>query len=579
MTRRRWTATCLVAGILLAGCSLLGPAEDDDAGRRTTTLDPLVSMTPAGQELAAAQGVLGSAPSYRVTASVSPTSGRVHGVVRAELPVGTAAREARFRLFAGLRSVEADPTVGAVTVDKTSAEPTRADSIVTVPLPKAHGQRVRVTVPFAYRVPVHEPPGLLDALSGMGTAADVGLLARGPDVLNLGHWFPIWIPAGLSAQPDPQGYGDIGNFPAALIRLELTVPDGWTVIDGGVRTGEARSADTRTVHSEAVGMRDLVVSVVRDYTSRERRLTGDLAGVTVTAHGPRDAASELDGVLTEAVAAVETLSRGLGAYPWRELDVVSAPLGAGVGGMEWPGAVWIESELFSGGIPGLSSLEDLDGLEDLLGGADLDELLSRADGDLALTLDTMRAWTIAHEVGHEWWHVLVGNDSVLHPVVDEPLAQYSACVVLRASPAPQGDVCAAHLESGYGQMRMLGMPDGAAARRTDRFESSLQYSGLVYGKAAAFYLALEEEVGEQAVQEALARIVEENAFGMVTAKSLRDGLARHLGDTAAVDSLWRRWMREAHGDEDLSVPAAGSDLGDLKGLLDGLLPGAAGGGG
>ena len=32
-----------------------------------------------------------------------------------------------------------------------------------------------------------------------------------------------------------------------------------------------------------------------------------------------------------------------GRIPWRELDVVSVPMGIGIGGVAWPGAVWIES--------------------------------------------------------------------------------------------------------------------------------------------------------------------------------------------------------------------------------------------
>jgi aminopeptidase N len=321
--------------------------------------------------------------------------------------------------------------------------------------------------------------------------------------------------------------------------------------------------------------------VLRGYASRSTTLTRDLDGVRVTAYAPRSEREVLDQVLEETVVAVETLSESLAPYPWRELDVVSAPLGAGVGGMEWPGATWIEPDLFAGGLPGLGGLADslggLDGLGGLLGGeGGVDGLGSLlGGGETGLVLDTLRAWTIAHEVGHEWWHVVVGNDSVLDPVVDEPLAQHSACLVMRRThPADADALCSGHVDSAYEQMRLLGDEDAAAARPTDAFASSGQYAGVVYGKAAAFYRTLEDEFGREQVTAALSDVVRDHAFEMLDADQLRDSLARSLEGGERFDRLWTRWMERRHGDADLGVDAD-AGLGGLlgQGTLDELLGG------
>ncbi len=576
----RTAALVLASCLALSGCSLLG-GEDDGGSDGPVRVDPLTSMTEAGVSLAGSS--LEQAPRYDVRAVVAPRTGRVRGTVRAELPVGPDARDARLRYFAGVPDFGIDARLGQVTVDGTDVETRRDDSIVRVPLPDAHEGRVEVVVPFSYTLPpAAEGGGLLDQLGGMGGPADVGLLARHPEALNLGHWFPLWVPPGGSAEPDPGGFGDIGNFPAAVIRAELTVPDGWTVADGGVRVADDVADGKRTVVTEGYGMNDLVVSVLRGYASRSTTLTGDLDGVRVTAYAPRSERAVLDQVLEETVVAVETLSETLAPYPWRELDVISAPLGAGVGGMEWPGATWIEPDLFAGGLPGLGGLADslggLDGLGGLLGGeggeaGGLGSLLG--GGETGLVLDTLRAWTIAHEVGHEWWHVVVGNDSVLDPVVDEPLAQHSACLVMRRThPADADALCSGHVDSAYEQMRLLGDEDAAAARPTDAFASSGQYAGVVYGKAAAFYRTLEDEFGREQVTAALADVVREHAFEMLDADRLRDSLARSLAGGERFDRLWTRWMERRHGDTDLGVdPDAG--LGGLlgQGTLDELLGG------
>jgi hypothetical protein len=604
MTR---TVPALVAALLaaasLAGCSLLGDSEgeDVDPAADVARWDASLSMTPAGVELAEATGLAEDAPTYAVEADVRPRTGEVDGTARLSLPVGDA-DEVLLRWFPGVPDFRAEARIGDVEVDGRPADASVDAALVTVPLPTGHGERVDVTVPFSYTLPVTKGGGgLLDMLGGMGGPADVGLLSRTADAWNLGHWFPLWIPDGGSAEPDPGGVGDIGNSPSALIRLELSVPDGWTVVDGGVRTGEDTSDGTTTVTSEGFGMNDLVVNLLRGYDVEERTLGGDLDGVTVRAYGPPDARAELAGVLDEAATSLEVLSDHFVAYPWREFEVVSAPLGSGVGGMEWPGATWIEPSLFAGGVPGLGDLEDLvgglggmEGLEELFGdggSGGLGGLGGMVGGDTGRMLETMRAWTIAHEVGHEWWHVIVGNDSVLAPVVDEPLAQYSACLVLRglrdAPPDEVDALCDAHIDSGYEQMRLLGDRDGRANRATTDFDSSFQYAGLVYGKAAAFYRALEKRYGADEVATALGTVTEEHAFEMLTSAQLRDALGAAL-DEPAFDRLWRRWMQGSRGDRDLDVePGSGGGLGGLGSLqglegleglegLDGLTGGDAG---
>jgi hypothetical protein len=567
-TNRSW-AVGLLVGALLSGCSWL--AEPDDEYDTSLMLDPAVSLTEDGVRLAESAGLAESAPRYDVAATVDPAAGSVEGTVEADLPVGADTDELHLRYFAGLPDLEAHASVGDVTVDGEPVEPALDASILTVPVDRAHGGRVRLVLPFSYRLGLSKgSAGLLDSLGGMGGPADVGLLVRHKDALNLGHWFPVWVPEGNSVDPEPAGFGDIGNFPAALISLQLTTPKDWTVVDGGVRVAAKETGpDEVTVVSEGYGMNDLAVTLLHGYATKEVVLDGGLDGVTVAAYAPRADADELDGVLDEATAALRTLSRHFVAYPWRELDIVSAPLGAGVGGMEWPGATWIEPSLFAGGIPGLG------GLEDLLGGSGLEGL----GGDTGRMIQTLRKWTIAHEVGHEWWHVVVGNDSVLDPVVDEPLAQYSACLVMRAT--EKGDVdalCHAHIDSGYQQMRMLGDKDAPADRATDRFASSGQYAGVVYGKAAAFYLALEDAFGAAQVTAALGEVTERHAFTMMTADDLHDALGEELGPDR-FNRLWARWMERTHGDQDLVVdPSAGmaglgGDPGQLQDLLDQFLKG------
>ncbi|HWC12116.1 MAG TPA: M1 family aminopeptidase, partial [Acidimicrobiales bacterium] len=462
-----------------------------------------------------------------------------------------------------------------VEVDGEEVEPALDRSLLTLPRPAGEGERdrLRVRLDFAYTVGLSETgDDPLAALAGGGLEpAEIGLLSRHEGGLALGHWFPVWIAPGGRDDPDPKGFGDIANFPAALISARIEVPSEWKLFSGGVTT-DRRTDRGRTVYAEeGVGLRDLSVYVGRAVEVSETRAGETTVRVVSQAADARAAAD----VGRETSDALSALAAAFGPYPWSELDVVDVPLGSGVGGMEWPGAVWIAQSFFAGGLPGLEGLEGLAGLEDLLGGLGDGEGLGGLAGVLdPAVLGTLRAFVVAHEVGHEWWHALVGNDSIAAPAVDEPLAQFSACVSFRVHlPEDAQRVCAFNTTGQYRMLRALGEPDARADQATTDFASSRQYGAVVYGKAPELFERLRSLLGEETVLAALRRYAEANAFRMATPGGLRSALVASAPSRAAeIEGLWRRWMEEAHGDEDLGAQAGG--LGGLGGL-EGLGPGGA----
>jgi hypothetical protein len=149
-----------------------------------------------------------------------------------------------------------------------------------------------------------------------------------------------------------------------------------------------RSATTGALLSESVSGRERTLRVrsaqARDFAlavGRLRRRTTEVAGVKIRVHfGPRVRGAGSS--LRAARRAVRALSRRLGPLGFSELDVVlfREDLGAGLlAGMEYPELVF------------------------------------------SLPLGEV----VTHEVAHQWWYGLVGNNQFEEPWLDESFAQYS----------------------------------------------------------------------------------------------------------------------------------------------------------
>src|SRR5690606_29132021 len=109
----------------------------------------------------------------------------------------------------------------------------------------------------------------------------------------------------------------------------------------------------------------------------------------------------LDGGLNGAQAALNyatgslaEFNRMFGEYPYRELDVLAMPT-TGFG-MEYPGVIAIANRFYG-----------------------------EAGGAFAEA--------VVHEIAHQWWYNLVGNDQPDIPWLDESLANYSYYLYFEAT--------------------------------------------------------------------------------------------------------------------------------------------------
>jgi aminopeptidase N len=362
------------------------------------------------------------------------------------------------------------------------------DDIVELPLvsPLQPGETVDVTLQFTTPIPTGD---------GAGNYAE---LANQDAVLALAHFYPTVVVYDNGWRTEtPSSQGDVIYHDASLYDVTLTAPDGPTVVATGTTLGRADNGDGTTTWRLAGGpMRDFNIVASGRYQSASKQV-GD---VTVTSYFlPEDGAGGRQ-ALDWAVAALGAFEQAFGAYPYRDLDVAATSTSAG--GIEYPGLVVMASRLF----------EDLN---------------SRAFFESA----------VAHEVAHQWWYDVVGNDQVNQPWLDEGLAQYSTYLYY-------GDV--------YGDAGAQGFEESLQRRweRVDLVEKPVglpvgdyegkEYGAIVYGRAALFLLALRDQIGEEKMTELLRRYYSDFSWRIASSQEFQA-----LAETVSgqdLDALFNKWV-------------------------------------
>lgn len=262
-----------------------------------------------------------------------------------------------------------------------------------------------------------------------------------------------------------------------LAELRVTVPEDEQVAAVGERVGEPTAGtDGRTTHVFAApAMRDVAVTVGRIEVH-----SSEAAEVEVHLAVPRGTPGTRVAQWQEMVAtALEDLRELLGPVPYDDLWVSVLP--AVTDGVELSGAVQLTPPQ-----------------------PDEDE------------------WLVAHELAHQWFYGLVGNNQARDPWLDESLATYAQEVV-----QPEGWEVPRRAREG-----MLGAPmsEWVSLRR-----SSSAYVATVYTGGGALLAELREEAGAAAFDEALRGYLRENAHEVVGPEVLRESLSGLPGVDEALE--------------------------------------------
>ena len=347
-------------------------------------------------------------------------------------------------------------------------------------------------------------------LDGRGGPAGFGLLARFPEgggvplTANLGHWLPL-----LTFDPGPMvPWGDVGAFPVAI--WSVLIDHAGEIVTGGEEDTCPAEVEVIAACTWARGLSLRDLSAVW-FGDPPIVATGQVGRLTVNAVAPADTFTREANrqALVESTGSVEVFAEVLGPVAWREFDVVAAHLLEGAAGMEFPGLVIIDLDVYAA--------------------------LSGRFG----------TYVIAHEAAHQWFHALVGNSSLDSPVIDESLAQYLGVLFYAEAFGEDAadQLARSAIRDRYAGARQRGLEDEPPAQPLEEFEGDAAYGPLVYARAPLAWLAAEEQLGRDRLLAFLAELVDRYALDHVSDDELLDDATAFDPDLGEI--LQRYWFDPA----------------------------------
>jgi aminopeptidase N len=242
-------------------------------------------------------------------------------------------------------------------------------------------------------------------------------------------------------------------------------------------------------------------------------------------------------VLEIASRATEVYAAAFGEYPYPVLNVIEMPLPAGYSGIDFPGLVALAQAYYI----------DFEAPQ-----------AARLPGIVREQADLIKAaleFTLAHGTAHQWWGGVIGSDPQRSPYLDEALANYSAVYYYEAAYGRAAGELAVEqqLRAPYQAYRMLGGTDMEVDKSAKDFRSALQYTAIVQAKGAMLFIALRQELGDEHFFAALRYYYQTHRFKIASPEHLRATFLAAAEEQETVKTLFQRWIKEKHGDEDLGV--------------------------
>lgn len=294
-------------------------------------------------------------------------------------------------------------------------------------------------------------------------------LGVGERAINCGNFFPIacvyengFVKNGFSANGDPF-YSEVADFD-----VTITFPKEYVIATIGT---QQKLAEGR-VRCEAKNVRDFCFVLSKHFDVLSQKV-GD---VEVNYYFYQDDTSRQS--LETACKAVETFEDMFGDYPYQQLSVVKTNFC--FGGMEYPNLVMVA-----------------------------DDITDKPTYD----------YVIVHEIAHQWWYGVVGNNEFSDAWVDEGLTEYSTALFFEKH-QEYGFKYDTIIDNAFDAYKnfvkiyssILGDVDQRMQRDLSQFATEPEYVNCTYTKGMLLFDTVRESLGKRKFEKCLKNYYKDYKF-------------------------------------------------------------------
>lgn len=294
--------------------------------------------------------------------------------------------------------------------------------------------------------------------------------------------------------------GESNYSDSSKYSIDLTLPKDIVVASTGVKRGTSTNSSSKTVSFFADNVRDFALFMNRNYNV----VSDTVNGIKVNSYYVPFKKEELENLGDEytpdcsakralyfACEALNFFSEKFGDYPFDEFDIAETFLQGAA--MEYPTIIQMEKY-------------------EPLKSNPMDHELKFIDE------------AIVHEVGHQWWYSIVGNNEYTEAVLDESFTSFSTAL---------------YFEEKYGQYSSKGVKSDILRnfhpsqkkinRAVNTFETGHEFCDNVYTKGATVLQQLRVKMGEENFYGLLQDYFNEYKFKIATVEGFLDKVEKHGG--------------------------------------------------
>lgn len=348
------------------------------------------------------------------------------------------------------------------------------------------------------------------------------------DTYTLDHWLPLvagYDPEnGFELDPVSQN-GDPVFSTISYFDVTLTAPSEMVVASTGTQSETSSRSGNTTSRYVSGPVRDFTLAISPNFEIAIGKAgRTEIRSYYLPGHEERGEA-----VRDWTVDAVELFNDLIGPYPYEQLSVIDAPIGGGAAGIEFPQIIFIGSWYYA-------------------------ETLANEG------IPHGQEFTLVHEVLHQWWYALVGNNQYQHAFLDESLTNYLTTVYFEqiygeevAQQQTLLNILAPYLIYLYG-VGGSEHDDEVVDTPTDDFSSELAYGVIVYNKGPLAMQAIREAMGDDAFFAAISSYFDANALHIAQPDDLLNAFEAETDDD--IEAVWQHWIEEANGKTDITLEEA-----------------------